>query len=233
MEDDVVRWVLTIPPLLGLGLVMGFSPTLYGYSLHQLTRGNASAVRWMVAGLFAASTLLVVIFQFFDPTNITHLLRHRIDEFLLARGVDAIAGILLIGAGVATLVVDRDDRTRAPKPHKQVSKAQGWGAAAVGFGNTLIGFSGIATMYIVGRVASGVSTHLPIRALAYLVFSTALVGPYLVAPWLWRRHPTLAARVTSGYDWVVSRDLRTPLAIAMLGAAAVFLVLAVVGRPGI
>lgn len=30
-------WLLAVPPLLGLGLVMGFSPTLYGYTLHELT----------------------------------------------------------------------------------------------------------------------------------------------------------------------------------------------------
>ena len=73
---------------------MGFSPTLYGFSLHALAAGRAGAVRWMSMGLLAASTLLVVIFQFVDPENLMKVLKGRIDAFLLTRWVDLGAAVL-------------------------------------------------------------------------------------------------------------------------------------------
>lgn len=85
---DAVEWLLAAPPLLGLGLVMGFSPTLYGFRCSCAGRGRAGAVRWMSMGLLVASTLLVVIFQFVDPENLMKVLKGRIDAFLLTRWVD-------------------------------------------------------------------------------------------------------------------------------------------------
>ena len=226
-------WLLAVPPLLGLGLVMGFSPTLYGYTLHELTRGDSPAVRWMTVGLLAASTLLVIVFQFFDPTNITRLLRHRIDELLLRRGVDVAAGVVFLIAGVAMLVVDRDDRSSPPHPTRTrpVGRTSPWRALLVGFGNTLVGFSGIATMYIVGRVASGVSAHLSLRALAYLVFALTLVAPYLLAAWAWTRYPGAAARLTRGYQRIAGRDFKRPVGVALLVAGAAFAALGLLLRP--
>ena len=78
---------------------MGFSPTLYGFSLHALAAGRAGAVRWMSIGLLAASTLLVVLFQFVDPQNLMRVLKGRIDAFLLTRWVDLGAAVLLDAYG--------------------------------------------------------------------------------------------------------------------------------------
>lgn len=226
-----MRWLAAVPTLLGLGLVMGFSPTLYGYSLHALVKGRAHAVRWMLVGLTSASTMLVVAFQFFDPTNITRLLRHGIDGWVLRRSVDIVAGALLAGAGAALLLLDHDDRIR-PQRHRsrraQPPEASGaWGAALVGFGNTVIGSSGIATMYIVGRVASDVSPHLALRAAAYLPFLVTLVGPYLAAAWAWDRYPRAADKAMAGYEWLAHRNPRRAAGFALIAAGAVFLALGV------
>lgn len=202
---------------------MGFSPTLYGFSLHALAAGRAGAVRWMSMGLLAASTLLVVIFQFVDPENLMKVLKGRIDALLLTRWVDLGAAVLLGVCGTVLLVVNRNDRTRPPKEHRSTPEAhQGRRAFGFGFANTLIGFSGVATMYVVGRVASGVSPHLWLRVLAYLVFVVTLVGPYLLAAWAWGRYPRFAEKATGGYERLLHRDLRTPIAILILVVALAF-----------
>lgn len=232
-----MEWLFAVPSLLGLGLVMGFSPTLYGYTLHQLTRSRPASVRSMVIGLVAASTLLVVVFQFFDPTNLTKLLRHRIDALLLARGVDIAAGICLVAAGTVMLILRRDDRAGSPRDPARLRVPRNAAAmryprvraALVGFGNTLIGFSGVATMYLVGRVASQVSDRLLLRALAYCVFLVTLVAPYLLVTWAWDRYPGFARRVRGGYAWVVDRDFKGPIAVGLLIVGAALLGLGLLG----
>lgn len=80
--------------------------------------------------------------------------------------------------------------------------------AGVGFANTFLGFSGFATMYVVGRLLTGLSRDVARQAVAYLPFLLTLVGPYLLAAWAWPRLPTASAKVSAAYDWVMTRGLR-------------------------
>ncbi|WP_016995975.1 hypothetical protein [Kocuria atrinae] len=59
--------------LLGLGLVMGFTPSLYAVVLHLLahTPKAATMIRWVTVGMMLGSTLLVVVFRFVDPETLT------------------------------------------------------------------------------------------------------------------------------------------------------------------
>lgn len=240
---EALRWGRAIGSLLSLGLVMGFSPTLYGYTLHALTRRTSAtrAIVGMVAGIAVASTAMVLLFQFFDPDNLAALLRHRIGSLLLERGVDLAAGVVLLLGGFAVLLLNREGRMRPSRPPREhdVPVASRWDAAdegkvgavsgdwrrgfLFGLANTFIGLSGVATMYITGRVASGVSPDLLLRAVAYLPFLITLVGPYLLLLWAWDRYPALAAAITRDYDRVSKLDLRRPAGIALLIAGAVFL----------
>lgn len=237
---DVIVWGRAVVSLLGLGLVMGFSPTLYAYTLHSLTagRGAARAIGGMVTGLAVASTAMAVLFQFVDPDNLARLVRHRVDALLLERGVDLLAGAVLLVAGVAVLVLGREGRMhrRPARHHKDRSDDAAGPRFSRGFvfglTNTLIGFSGVATMYIAGRVASGVSTDLLLRALAYVPFLVTLVGPYLLLLWVWGRFPALAKGITRVYDKVSSLDLRRPAGIALVVAGVTFLAFAVWAHRG-
>ena len=98
--------------------------------------------------------------------------------------------------------------------------------AGVGFVNTFLGFSGFATMYVVGRMLTGLSHDIAWQAVAYLPFLLTLVGPYLLAAWAWPRVPTAARRVTAVYDWVTTRDLRPLLGWGLVLAGLAFAVVA-------
>ncbi|WP_188895704.1 hypothetical protein [Microlunatus endophyticus] len=214
--------------LLGLGLTMGFSPTLYGISLHLLTRDRraTSAIRWMVVGLAAGSTVMVVLFQFIDPGNLELLLRHQVAALLLRRGVDLVSGALLIGASIVVALRLHEDRVRPPGPvHHRQSGAGGhrWQYFVIGMSNTVLGVSGIATMYLTGRVVSGTGRDLVERVLLYAVFLVALVGPYLIVAHLWTRLARFAASVTRCYDVVARVDFHWLAAGGLLLAGLLFL----------
>lgn len=214
---DLLRWGAAAVSLLGLGLTMGFSPTLYGMELHLLVhdRQAVSGIHWMVGGLFAGSTILFLLFQAVDPENLERLLRYRADSLLLRRWVDVVAGSLLIIAAAVLARRIKTDRLR-PSPHRtHRTPAKPWHGFLIGMSNTVLGVSGVATMYVTGRVVAAAAAALPVRALFYAIFVVTLVGPYLLVAHLWRDFPRLAARVSHGYERIAHRDIRKPVAAAL------------------
>ena len=218
--------------LFGLGLVMGFSPTLYGVTLHVLTRTPSPpnpirSVGWMTAGLATASTLLLLLFRVVDPETLIAVWRGRFEALLVARAVDLAAGVLLIAAGVVVWLL----RTRPRRPRRaHVHDAGAREMFLIGFANTVIGVSGIATMYVAGRLLTAASPDWFVRVLVYLVFLVGVVGPYLGVAYGWERLPGLARALTRVVDRLERTDLRPALAVALVGVGVVFVVLGIVGH---
>lgn len=215
--------------LLGLGLVMGFSPTLYGIVLHLLTR-RAAPLRLVIAvtaGMAAASTVLLLAFHSVDPETLIATWRGRVTAILLQRSVDLVAGVVLLAAGAVVWSL-RTRRRRGRRPHLHEGTPRE--LFVLGFVETILGVSDLATMYVTGRVISAATPVLLWRLVEYCVFLLTLVGPYLAAAYVWERVPAFAARVTAGYSWIVDRDLRPALAIALLATGVVFVLLAIWAR---
>jgi hypothetical protein len=103
--------------------------------------------------------------------------------------------------------------------------------AGIGFANAVVGVSGLATMYVTGRVLTGLSDVVAWQAVAYLPFLAALGGPYLLIAWAWPRMPAVSAGVARAHAWVLAHDLRPLLGWALLAAGAVFAVLGVAAHP--
>lgn len=209
--------------LLSLGFAMGFSPTLYAVVLHLLTRSaNTSAMLlFLLAGLVAGATLLALVFQAVDPESVEGVLRGRVEDAVVHRGVDLVAGVAFVVAGA---VVGRRAHThRRPPPQPRPPADYPRRMFLIGFANTVIGVSGIATMYLTARVVRGVSHDDVVRLAAYGVFLVALVGPYVLVAWAWDRFPALASRLTAGYTWVTARDPRPWVAALLLLIGLFFL----------
>lgn len=231
MAHDLIALLSAGITLLGLGFVMGFSPTLYAVVFRLLTHASAPArmIRWMTAGLALGATFLVLLFRVVDPDTLTTLLEDRTKTLLVRRSVDLTAGALLLLAGVAQAVRSR----RPAKPKKAPSKDQIESPRRmllVGLANSVIGVSGLATMYMTGRVIRAASTEILLELLLYAVFLTAVVGPYLVVAWAWSAFPRAADRVTDAAAWIARQDLRGAGAVALVLAGLLFLGLGVWGH---
>ena len=234
MDGDALAHVgAAVAGLLGLGLVMGFSPTLYGVSLHVLagTRTPRRSMAALTAGLAIGATVLLLVFRAVDPYTWIDRLRGQVEAFLIHRTVDLAAAAAFVLTGAIVL-----SRTRSPtRPTRAVVGARrenAWALVGVGFANTVIGVSGVATMYVTGRVLTGLTTNVGWQAVAYLPFLVTLTGPYLVVAWAWPRMPAAATRIRRAYAWVTGRDLRPLLGCALLAAGVVFAVLGVRAHPG-
>lgn len=220
--------VAAVLPLVGLGLVMGFSPSLYAVVLHLLTTQTRAAalIRWLTLGVALGATVMLFAFRAVDPDVLAALLEHRTRELLVRRSVDFTAGIVFL-----LLAVWQWRRSRRPqKPHRTPSddQARPTRMLLVGLANTFIGFSGPATMYVVGRAIRGAAHHhLWEEAVLYLVFLAGVAGPYLLAAWAWGRFPRIAHTVRDGAAWASRQDIRPVVAVLLAVAGVVFLILAV------
>lgn len=230
---EVARWMAGLSALVGFGLAMGLNPALYGATADMLARDVQTWRRlcWMVGGLFAGATVLFVLFQSFDPTNLVALLEQRVDEAALNAVVDLVAGILLLLGGIAVVVwrlrvpVRPTRPVKAPKP-----SAQPFSYFALGFSSAVVGFTTLPLMYLTGRVTSGLAHDLLGRLLAYGVFLVALGAPFFALAWLWSRFPTLSRRVGAFYTEALAKDYRIAFAVLLAVSGVALIVLALVPR---
>lgn len=224
----------SVPGLLGLGLVMGFSPTLYAVALHLLEGGRTGSLRWLVAGLASGSTLLAVLLQFTDPHTWERALTAEIDALALRRWIDLVAGLLMLCGAV--VVARRGERrwegTIRPRRRAATSVGSPRRWFAVGASNTVLGFSGFATMYLVDRTLAAATDHLAWRALLYVAFLTTLVMPYLLVAWWWGRRPGFAAAIQRAQSRLVRLPLRQVVAVLLGIAGIALLVVAAIGHRG-
>lgn len=211
MLADLLRFAGGAVSLIGLGLVMGFSPTLIAVALRILTQVQRPdrLIAGMLVGLALGSTALLLVLQFIDPRTLEAALRNQVEGVLVRRSVDLVFGTLFVLAAVVMGVrlrrPRRQGRARLPR---SAGMQRPWQMIVVGASNTVIGVSGLATVYVAARLVRGISTDDPIRVLAYAVFLVATVSPYVLLTWAWRRLPRAARRITTVFHRLATMDRR-------------------------
>lgn len=217
--------------LLGLGLVMGTSPTLYAIVVRLLTtsRRPDTAIRWIALGVAIGTTVLLLAFRVVDPETLTAMITDRTEKLLVSRGVDLVAGLVLLALGLREASRLRRLR-RPPKPKAPPTDLRPRRLILTGMANAMIGVSSMATMYVTGRLIASASHDLLIQLLLYAIFLVAVVGPYLLLARSWVRFPAMAHRITRVFDRLTTMDTRPLLTGGLLLAGLVFLALGVLGH---
>lgn len=231
MGGDLARLLGAVISLVLLGLTFGFSPPLYGVTLHLLVRGGSPrrSIISLTIGMGLAATLLLLIFRSFDPTTLVGILRLGFERLLVQTVVDLVSGVLLMIAGFVMLAVVKTRPRKPRRPaHETAANEHPRSMITVGFLNTAIGFVPPVTMYVTGRVIAGATPFIELQLVGYAVFLAAMAGPYLAAGYVWRRLPRVGARVNRAYARVLKRDLRPLVAWALVVGGAVFFVLGLV-----
>lgn len=231
-DGDLVRLIGAAVSLLGLGAVMGFSPTLIAVSLRVLAGANRPhrAIGCMLVGLVVGSTALLLLLQVVDPRSFEALLTHDVESVLVRRSVDLTAGALFIAAALILGM-----RARAPRrirPPKRATSGNPWEMIAIGASNAVIGVSGVATMYLTARILRGASEDDALRVLGYAIFVAALIAPYVVLAWAWKRFPRASERITGFFSRIAAMDLRRAGAGVTLLVGLIFLGLGIWGDGG-
>ena len=231
LETDLLRFVGAAVSLIGLGLVMGISPTTIAESLRVLTDVPRAkrAMGFMLLGLVIGATVILLALQVIDPHTLETLVSRDVEKVLVRRGVDLAAGVLFLTAGLIMALRLR----RPPKPKKPHKKPTGkpWAMIVIGVSNTVISFSDFATMYIVARIVRAVSEDIAVRGVTFLVFIAAMIAPYVLLTWAWNRFPRISDRISGFFARLAEADLRPWATGFTLLAGLVFLAMGIWGEP--
>lgn len=94
---DVTHGLRVAGSLLGLGLIMGFSPTTYGIEVGTIEHAHQARLRVLViAGAVAlAATLLAALFLVVSPNTIEALWTGEVRTIIEQRWFDLAVGILI------------------------------------------------------------------------------------------------------------------------------------------
>lgn len=231
MEAELLRYAGGAVSLIGLGLVMGFSPTLIAVALRVLTHAKRPdrLIAGMLVGLAIGSTALLLVLQFVDPRTLEAALRDDVEGVLVRRSIDLAFGGLFVLAAV--IMGTRLHRPRRVRPPRATGTEQPWQMILVGASNAVIGVSGLATMYLTARLIRGISEDDAIRLIAYALFLLATVSPYVLLAWAWQRLPQLARRITAVFHRLAAMDRRPWEFGIVLTIGIIFLGLGVWGTP--
>lgn len=227
----VARGLGAIVSLLALGLPYGFSPPLYGVTLHILARNPRplSSIVYLMTGMALSAAMLLLAFRTFDPTTLAREFSGEIARLLVQTVVDLVVGGLLIVVGLILVLRLRTPRPKASTPGRaQAREGHPTAMIGVGFANTAIGVAPPVTMYVTGRVIGGATSHLTLQLAAFVVFLAAVIAPYAAATYLWKRLPALSSRVARGWARLARADLRPLVAWGLVAAGVLFLTLGIV-----
>lgn len=229
MSGDLARGLSASVSLVFLGLTFGFSPPLYGVTLHLLARGGSPrrSIIFLTVGMSLSATVLLLAFRTFDPSTLVDELRGRFEHLVVQSVVDFVAGGVLIVAGLVFAWFARHPRPKPKPAREQVRDEHPQSMIGVGFANTAIGFVPPVTMYVTGRVIAGATPHLTLQVAGFAWFLFFVVSPYLAAGWVWRRMPRFGTRMNRAYARLMKRDLRPFIVWATLIAGFAFVALGI------
>ena len=162
--------------LLGLGLVMAFSPTTFGIEL-RAARDRSTIWRRVAVvtiGVVLAATVLAGVMSVFGAVLLSALSKDGLRHLLTLRWLDLGAALLLVFAGTWRWLHRGRPGRRA---RRQIDLDRPGVLLAVVAGESLLSTTGPATMYLVVRTVA--STPADLRPLDVLVFLVGLTTPYL------------------------------------------------------
>ncbi|MDF1477788.1 hypothetical protein PYV02_01675 [Leifsonia sp. H3M29-4] len=211
--------------LLGLGLALNLSPTVYAVELAILRRTVQPTVQvlWLCGGLLTGIALVSAVCQVLDPATIVRFVQGDIASVLLNRWVDIAFGAVFASIGVGVLV----RRHREPNPphrarevHRRPSRGASAGVFAFGLSNSVLTATGVGLVYVANRILRAALHEPLVFTVGILVFVAAVVGPYALVALLWHRLPGMVTVIERAIGWLGRADHRLTAGIVLIAIGA-------------
>lgn len=217
----LIVFILTLLTVIALGLVAGFSPTLY-VAQATLSSKKATVKSYTMAimgGVLAAVFVLLLLFQTFNLATIFNLINSTVQALLVSIVFNILVGILFVFGGVK-YINQRDVNKAYSTDVKKVKNVTGIGALfAFGFAKTFISISGATAVFIGGNIIASATVSIVDRAIFTAIFLAATIVPFIGMLQLIQRNPERLRKIA---NYVKTKLARTNYRLVVGVAAVLF-----------
>ena len=198
--DSLFLFITSLIAVAILGLVAGFSPTLYIAQVTVAAKPSRTVpyTIGLMAGVLGAIILLMLLFQVFQLDTLITFIDSTVSALLLSVTFNVLVGSALIIGGF-WYIQSRDASAKTNTAATSAAKSKGGIGALVslGFIRTLTSISGLTATFIAGGII-GSSNPVPLeRLITTGVFLAATIVPFAVIIILLRRNPKQLTALTS------------------------------------
>lgn len=222
-----ILFILGIIAVIILGLVAGFSPTLY---LAQVTtaalkkKNNYKTTVSLAAGVVAATVILLVLFQIFSLSSLLDIIDSTVRALLVSVVFNIVVGLLFIFGGLRYLHTS-DAKNAYDASPKSIKKYKGTSALfGFGFIKTSISISGVTAIFVGGNIIASASGGFLERIILTLIFLAASIAPFFALLYFLDRKPEQLTSIVNKVKIQLSKfNYRTTVGVAsvILGGAIV------------
>ena len=194
LVDSLWLFFSAVIAMIILGLVAGFSPTLY---ITQIgIASTAKRARWLMislmAGVLMGIIFLSVFFQFFQLDNLRTFIDKDPYALIVSVVFHAIIGAAFIAGGL-WYVNKKPNRIKEDK--KTVSKSRYIALVSLGFFRTFASVSGAAATFFASGIISSANTDIATRIILTIIFLAATITPFVLIIGALKRYPKKIERV--------------------------------------
>lgn len=186
--DSVWSLIGVIIAVVILGLVAGFSPTLYATQV-GIAATSKRAQSFMIAlmiGVILGIIGLSIFFQFFQVETLRLVIDSTLKAIYVSSVFNAIMGTAFIAGGFWYI---HKKPNRVDKSHTFNSKSGYWALTSLGFFRTFISVSGATATFLASTLISGSSTEIISRLILTLIFLATTIVPFVIILITMKRQP--------------------------------------------
>jgi len=184
-----------------LGLLAGFSPTLYIAQIGIAT--TAKHVRNLMIALMTGVLLgigvLSVLFQFFQLETLHTVIRSATSALTVSVLFNIIIGIVFIAAGFWYI---NKKPNRISDIDKPAAKSSYWALLSLGFFRTFASITGATATFLASGIIAGAKVGIVSQILMTAVFLAASIAPLLLIVATAERYPKKIKRIL---EWLKAK----------------------------
>lgn len=221
--DSIWLFISAVIAMVILGLIAGFSPTLY---ITQIGVASASkrARPYMIAlmiGVLSGIILLSILFQFFQLDTLHTLIDSTINALLVSIIFNGLIGIIFIVAGFWYL---NKKPNRIDEHKKPAAKSGYWALVSLGFFRTFASISGATATFLASGIIVDTQIGAINRLLLTVIFLAAAVAPFVLILFTMKRRPE---KIQAVLEWLKAKLTRFNYKV-IIGAAGILVGSAIV-----
>lgn len=228
MEDllyYIVVFIATIISVGVLGLVAGFSPTLYIAQIAAVSKSKRRVAYTLsvAGGVLAAIALLVLLFQTFHLNTLINIIDTTVQAIVVSLVFNILVGTGFIFGGIWYL---SHQSLPSPKPGK-IKKSSGLlGIFGFGFIRTITSISGLTATYLAGNIIGNISMGITERFIYTAIFLATTITPFVIIFEYMKKKPDALAVWVDRVRRLLSRFNYRPVvgAIAIILGASIIII---------